>query len=86
MSSLRIAAIALLAPLLSVPGAIAQVYTGQITGVVQDQGDALVAGAEVKAINKQNGVAFTTRSGNDGCIACWPSSGEYSLNVACARL
>jgi len=35
-----------------------------------------------KAINKQNGVAFTTRSGNDGLyrlLALPP--GEYSLNV-----
>src|SRR5262245_26836484 len=85
MSYLRIAAAAMLAAAVTfhVPAAKAQVYTGQITGLIQDQGDAVVAGAAIKAINKQTGVAFSTISGGDGMYRLLSlPPGEYSVNVS----
>src|SRR5216110_2803739 len=60
----------------------AQTYTGQITGVVSDPSDAAIAGAVIKIVNKQTGVAFTANSNSEGLYRLLSvPPGEYKVNV-----
>jgi len=56
--------------------------TGVITGVVKDQAGAVIAGAEVKAINKATGVSRETTTNERGAYELTQLvPGEYRLEV-----
>jgi hypothetical protein len=67
--------------LLLLPGARSQT-TGKITGMVKDQTDAVIAGAEVAAVNTTTGAKQSTTTNEDGAFT-FPvvPVGEYQLDV-----
>jgi hypothetical protein len=56
--------------------------TGKITGIVKDQTDAVIAGAEVAALNTETGAKQTTSTNENGAFT-FPvvSVGQYELDV-----
>lgn len=72
---------AVLAALLSVTGAFAQVSTTTIRGVVSDK-EATIPGATVVAVNVDNGFEFPTLTGSDGSFNLVVAPGTYDIKVS----
>jgi len=59
--------------------------TGAIRGTATDQAGAVVAGAEVQAVNNQTGQAFSARTSNEGAFELTGLPfGDYHLTVSAA--
>ncbi len=81
--NLLLAALCMIALLLSSPGAVkAQIYSGSINGTVTDSTGAVVSGATVTVKNNGNGASFTTATSDMGNFAIEQLQlGTYTLTV-----
>ena len=81
-SALRILAACVIVGSLFTMGAFAQTNTAQVSGLITDASGAVVPKANVLVLNKDNGIARTTESNNEGYyVLPLLQPGNYTITV-----